>query len=485
MAEPSIERHSPLGWRREQWKTFEDIVRLIECVRRCWTPEDYYLVQQELEEHIDRVDQAAEDALVRSRKASGRVRKLSKGLQNNATEEISQEEAKQKQADLEEQFYHRLGHQYRAVGDALAWQAYAFQSLPIYALGMNQFPGYRTRDKQKGLEEEKKKIQKYWDEQHAFALHHDCTNCLRIGDLSVFYPHRLNQPELDEVKVAGREISSRQKKRMQMVVDLLTKQQAAHVDGYDLLHRVDTTPTISQVEQTNLGLLRQALLNARENSIGFASNTYLAITVMDPIKRGQQQLKQLDQEWQQEMDRMLFPDIWPTYCTDCLMSDSWQRIARPNSGVPYTIYPLPSDYVAALITGLVRVHYRLNTDAVAQSLREAGFEADCLLGNWRRLGMPLPKKPKAPFFRVQRNGVSITIGDLPIQQIWFEGLRLEDFVDTISRYFDELPQIDSSASTGLAPTRPVRMLATYTNMEAIWYSSRSYLLPITENISNI
>src|SRR5579863_5088003 len=97
-----------------QIKAFEDITILTDFIRRCQTPEDYYYVQQQLEEHIDHIDEAAENA-------------------------------KQHRNELERIFYHKLGHQYRVVGDTLTWQAYAFQALPIYALGRNQFPGYRTR----------------------------------------------------------------------------------------------------------------------------------------------------------------------------------------------------------------------------------------------------------------------------------------------------------------------------------------------------
>lgn len=388
-------------------KAFKDIVILIEFIRRCRTPEEYYYLQQQLEEHIDRVDEAAEDAI-------------------------------QHKAGQERDFYHKLGHQYRTVGDALAWQVYAFQALPIYALGRNQFPGYRTRFKRKGLEEEKKQIIELWETHGAFALHHDCTNCLRIGDLSIFYPDQLNMPELHEVKVAGREATSHQKRRMRIATDLATKHHSIQDEQYDIMHRIHTLPKISTIEQTNLGLLWHALLQAREHGIGFAANTYLALTVMDPIRCTEHQFNQLQQEWVQTANKMLFPDIWPLHCTDELISDSWERIARPNIGVLYTIYPLSSDYVAAIVTGRVRIHYRLNTNAITQALCDAGLEAECLLGEWHRLGRQPPRKAKAAYFRVRRKGMPpIHLEDLPIHQMWFEGLRLEDFVASVVTYFDE------------------------------------------------
>ena len=435
-------------YNQAQRKAFEDITLLLELVRRCWTPEDYYAVQQQLEEYIDCIDEAAEDA-------------------------------KQQKAEQERKFYHRLGHQYRTVGDAIAWQVYSFQALPIYVLGRNQFPGYRTRFKQKGLEEEKARIKTLWETYGAFALHHDCTNCLRVGDLSVFYPDRLTLPELEEVKVEGRKTDSRQKRRMRIASELATNHYSIQDNDYDLLHWTHTSSPITEVEQTNLGLLWQALQKAKEKGIGFAANTYLAITVMDSRRFDTRPPEQVLQEWKETTSKMLSPDIWTSYCSDVLIKDSWERMAHPNIGVPYTVYPLPSPYVAAMVTGTILIHYRLNTDAITDAFRDAGFEAECLLGEWRRLGQYPPRKVKPPYFRVQRGGISLPLENLPIHQILFEGLQLKDFVESIVSCFDE--EIWNRIPTSESPSqrRSLHMLATYTNMEGIWASSRNYLLPIS------
>lgn len=445
-------QHNQVLYQAQQ-KAFEDILLLIEIVRRCETPEDYYHVQQQLEEHIDRIDEAAEDA-------------------------------KRHKAEQERKFYHRLSHQYRTVGDAIAWQVYAFQALPIYALGRNQFPGYRTRAKRKGLDEEIARIKILWETEGAFALHHDCTNCLRIGDLSVFYPDQLNMPELVEVKVTGRDTPSHQKRRMKVASDLATNHYSIQDEIYDLLHQSRASEPIEEVEQTNLGLLWQALLQARERGIGFAANSYLAITVLDSLRRNMQHPEQPLQEWNETTNEMLSPDIWPCYCADELNKDSWEHMAHPNIGGPYTIYPLPSDYVTAIVTGAIRIHYRLNTGAITEVLGEAGFEAKCLLGEWRRLGQQPPRKAKPPYFLVQRDGISMPLESLPIHQMMFEGLRLKDFVETIVSSYDEKIWNKIPASETDPQRRPLHMVATFTNMERIWASSRNYLLPISYQTAN-
>ena len=430
-----------------QKKVYEDIVRYIELVRRCQTPEDYYSVQQELETKIDYVDEAAENAI-------------------------------QHGQDLGRDFYYRLGHQYRTVGDAIAWQVYAFQALPIFSLSRNQFPGYRTRNKRKGLDEEKARIKTLWETYGAFALHHDCTNCLRIGDLSVFYPDRLTLPEIEEVKFGGRKVSSHQKRRMRIASDLATNHYSTQDDVYDLIHRTHTSSTVEEIEQTNLGLLWQALLKAREGGLGFAANSYIAIDVIDLHRLNSKDFEQTRHMWNSTTNKMLFPDVWPIYCTDILSSNSWERMSRANLGVPYTVYPLPSDYVAAIVTGAIVVHYRLNTNAIKQALCDAGFEVECLLGEWRSLGQQPPRKARPPYFRIRRQDISITIGSLPIHQIWFEGVKLEDFISSLVSWFEEEILSKISTSGDVPFQRPLQMFATYTNTERVWASSRNFLMPI-------
>ncbi|MHB8600964.1 MAG: hypothetical protein ACYDER_29695, partial [Ktedonobacteraceae bacterium] len=159
-----------------------------------------------------------------------------------------------------------------------------------------------------------------------------------------------------------------------------------------------------------------------------------------------------------------------------LISPAWGYLVAQLVG--YTIYPFSSDYAAAIVTGLIRIHYRLNTNAITQALQDAGFEAECLLGKWRQLGQQQPRKAKPPYFRVQRKGITMSLGNLPIHQMWFEGLRLEDFIKNLETYFDERVWEKYSMTEQASQRRPFHMFATYTDMEVIWASSRNCLLPI-------
>ncbi|MFG3518608.1 hypothetical protein [Streptomyces bobili] len=78
----------------------------------------------------------------------------------------------------------RLARQLRSVGDALAWRVFGFHRPFILALCRNQSPGpmYGTA----GLPAELDHFEWACKEDGPFPLLHDLTNCLRIGDMTVW-----------------------------------------------------------------------------------------------------------------------------------------------------------------------------------------------------------------------------------------------------------------------------------------------------------
>lgn len=77
----------------------------------------------------------------------------------------------------------RVARQFRCVGDALAWRVFGFQRQHIIALSQNAPPGLMAG--KKGLQAELDEVEKAHIAGQ-FALLHDLTNCLRIGDVTVF-----------------------------------------------------------------------------------------------------------------------------------------------------------------------------------------------------------------------------------------------------------------------------------------------------------
>lgn len=469
----------------EQWEAFKNITALIEEVRHCWTRTDYRRVQQHLGKHIDRVDAAAENAHQRFEKADDRLRRLRRRKVSLDPSEVASLEADHKQAAFDNELYLRLGRQYRMVGDALAWQFYNFQALPIHALGMNQSPGPNTSFKKVGTDVEMEAIEKLWNEHGAFALHHDYTNCLRVWDLSILYPDFSR--EIVEIKVEGGNITPRQWKKGERAVTLINHNECITPEGHSLLHRAHSPQLSDKVVRTNLVLLQDAIVEALEEGIGYAAHEYLAVAVMymKKIAATPSSDQVMNDRLNQALDRL--PDTWMPFCTDCIQGNSYQKNAQLGLSVPYTIYPLPSDYASALVTTYLRAHFRLNTAAITQAFREAGFEAECLLGKWRVQGIPEPKKVKSPYFLLRRGEMKIAIHDLAIEQMLFEGLPLEDFVTSVVADYETLmSQKDLMTSTSpFGNPQRLYTLTTYKSLEDVWRASREFVLPSTmEAINN-
>jgi hypothetical protein len=85
--------------------------------------------------------------------------------------------------EIERDVNERLGPQHRCVGDALAWRVFGFQRKEIVALSQNAPPGPIAG--KSGLQAELHAVAEARAE-GKFALLHDLTNCLRIGDITVF-----------------------------------------------------------------------------------------------------------------------------------------------------------------------------------------------------------------------------------------------------------------------------------------------------------
>ena len=455
----------------EQKEAHRTMIHLIEEVRHCSQPSHYRTAQRHLGEQIERVDAAAEAAGTRQKQWKKELEKLPHQKHVDYLSAVGHINIQRFKAELEKEFYYQLGHQYRMIGDALAWQLYEFQALPLYALGMNSFPGPISASKKVGAEAENQWVEQYWLEEGTFALRHDYTNCLRVWDLSIFAPGET--PVIQEVKADGRSPSPDQKQKGMRASELCNLHQSM-LEGHLLLHRSHTNSASRGWDQTNLSLLRQALIQALQQGIGCTANSYLEIAVLDTRNRARVPPDQLHQAWQHKLNIPVPPELWPLPCVDVLRCDSRQRIQYPCFGAPYTIYPLPAAVIADVLAGYLLVHYRVNTAAIARAFHEKGFEAQCLLGAWRDQGKPQPKKVGGPYFRLQREGITIGITRMTIEQMTFEGVLLEDLVDSVDVFAKQL----TAQSSPIYPPKErtqfhhIYTFCTYTDGEDFWRTSR-------------
>src|SRR5438552_3860193 len=112
----------------------------------------------------------------------------------------------------------RIARQLRSVGDALAWRLFAFDRRSIMALSRNAPPSPIVH--KQGLPYELAEVDRIWKHERRFALLHDLTNCLRIGDLTKFGGP---VPEVIEVKKDQSRKDPRQLKRVQVALAMILK----------------------------------------------------------------------------------------------------------------------------------------------------------------------------------------------------------------------------------------------------------------------
>ena len=99
---------------------------------------------------------------------------------------------------LELDICERVARQLSCVGDALARRVFGFERQYMTALARNQSPGMLAG--KLGLAAERARVEQARGEYGQFALMHDLTNCLRIGDITAFTDEG---PVQIEVKING------------------------------------------------------------------------------------------------------------------------------------------------------------------------------------------------------------------------------------------------------------------------------------------
>ena len=261
-----------------QFEAFNNITALIDAVRQSYSPTQYRAVQQRLALYIEEADRVALAARMEREQANHRLRRMAKRKSGiDESTRIALEESRT-QAEWQRQLFLRLGRQYRAVGDAIAWQLYDFRSVSLVALGMNQSPGPLAT--KAGAEAEADAVEEFWEQEGAFALRHDYTNILRVADLSVFSP---GKPLcIHEVKSGDdKHVGGKQKRRMERVPALTVGHMTRGLDGGYLIHQTYERLPPDGIIASNLTLFSEAISEAAQNGLGTATNSYLAVSAIN------------------------------------------------------------------------------------------------------------------------------------------------------------------------------------------------------------
>ncbi len=444
--------------------TWHQLTSLISQVRKCQKLEDYYFLQEKLGLRVLQIDSEIDTANIASYQATKELNKLGNSADPEKKLNIS---GKLLEADLKRHLYLLAGKQYRTVGDAMAWQLYQYNAHTISSLGMNQSPGIISQAKKKGALVEAAEVRTYWEQESAFALRHDYTNCLRVSDLSIFHDNS-DQAESKEVK------ASRKKKKISQQAIQRRALEFAQLHVTELENDIIYYPPVLNTGDreeilTTMLLLSEAVRQAIEEGIGYRVGKHIEIVAYNGPRCARQPY--LQKRLMQINDTHLPISVQPP-SDDYIVALGINRVKNPVFSVPYAIYPLPPEVAAALTVGLIDIQVRLNVQVILDAFRANGFDAICSTSLWRQNGLQ-PGNPKTlqPYFVLSKDGRSIRVTEYPIEQMLFEGLTPTLLAATVARTYEECLARDAF-NIAVSQGQSLHVCTTYTEITDIWRESR-------------
>ncbi|MEV0640653.1 hypothetical protein AB0I77_38160 [Streptomyces sp. NPDC050619] len=264
----------------------------------------------------------------------------------------------------------RLARQLRSVGDALAWRVFGFHRPFILALCRNDPPGPMYG--KAGLQAELDRVEEVFKENGSFALLHDLTNCLRIGDVTVW--DGANPPCTEEIKTNPEVRKSAQIRRInQARAAVLEGGPLPGSNASELLHDLDLPL------RTHLDVLRDALEQAATEGIhATAVPGSRALYVVDQYGCVQQGLSsaQFNERLQQAVGAALEnAGIAASREDHNVHFTSMDSTARNPLRVPWANYPLHPVVCARLIGDYAAMTVETSGPALADLLRVVGLDA--------------------------------------------------------------------------------------------------------------
>jgi hypothetical protein len=262
----------------------------------------------------------------------------------------------------------RVARQFRCVGDALAWRVFGFQRQHIIALSQSAPPGVMAG--KKGLQAELAEVEKAHTAGQ-FALLHDLTNCLRIGDVTIFGID--GTATVIEVKSDPERRSPVQRRRIAAA--------AAAVHSGGPLPGQDHRTRLYDLDlpfRTHLKILRDGTERAANDGL-FAAKIPgdRALLVADVYGCSVQGWT--EEEFNEHADSKLRSvlrraglagdDQW------LVMATSLDSVSRDPLRVPFAAYPLHPIACARIIGDLTVFSIVTNGQVLAESVRRAGINA--------------------------------------------------------------------------------------------------------------
>ena len=326
----------------------------------------------------------------------------------------------------------RVARQYRCVGDALAWRVFGFERQYITALARNQSPGMMAG--KPGLAAERARVEKVWKEDGRFALMHDLTNCLRIGDITVFGD---GPPEQVEVKTNAKRHNSAQNRKIKAARSALGK--TGPLPGDD---RGEWLYDLDLPYRTHLDLLRTGTERAAREGI-FAARVRGDRALLVTDLYGCQTQGWTEDQFTDRLERKFSgalrrAGLGPRQASN-VHATSLDSVPRDPLRMPFAAYPLHPVACARLIGDIAIFTVETSGPALAESVSAAGIPARWV---WTGTGdippgevvMEMTSKKSWPApgglflehsktLQMRRRELDRYLIELVDQKTWIEGVR--------------------------------------------------------------
>ncbi|MEU9699487.1 hypothetical protein [Streptomyces sp. NPDC047981] len=323
----------------------------------------------------------------------------------------------------------RLTRQLRSVGDALAWRAFGFHRPFILALSRNQFAGPMYG--KIGLAAERDYAERAFKESGHFALLHDLTNCLRIGDITVW--DEINPPHTDEIKTNPHAKRSAQLRR-------INEARAAILDGGPL-PGTNTAERLHDLDlplRTHMDMLRAAVGRAAVDgvhAIVVPGTRALAVVDQHACTRLGLSSEQFNHRFQEVFGAALASAGIASRRED----HNWHATtldstARDPLRVPWANYPLDPALCARIIGDYVIFTVETSGPLLTRLLRAAGLDA-----HWIRPPGPRAPQPGEVFMEIHHQD-QLQARLLPGGMTMTPGWTLQMAPSELDRYLLELLQ---------------------------------------------
>ncbi|MET9104960.1 hypothetical protein [Streptomyces zhihengii] len=381
----------------------EWLIGFIKDLRECHSAEDFVTFQREL--------LLATLAANRARAERSRViKRLRKGqsLPADAPDLVVGDPRDVEDWRLESDVLERVGRQLRSIGDAMAWRAFRYDRRYILALRRNESPGPMTLSKE-GTVHEIQFAEQQWIENRCFALLHDITDCLRIGDVTLFRDRGDDEQDilLYELKTNPRRRESTQLTRTRLAAEALHT--GGPLPGPDKAVLVETGVPYA----THMSVLSDALGRAHQEGLK---------TMRVPGQRG---LLALDiaaagNRWDAEEAARQFHAAYAALLRRMRLTgqricfSSGDSAARNTMAVPWGIYPLQPAQCAGLIADVLVFTVTLSSDDLVDELGKHGLDAEWVLPSGAEM------QTAQPVMIIRGHGHQVTMARAGLEQLVLE-----------------------------------------------------------------